>query len=140
MPSVSNKTEHVCKWKRHTYETGSKIYFCALPKCNKKMKVGLALGKECICWRCGNVFQLNEYSIRLAKPHCMDCHKSKGMSQEEANLRNSDIVRTKEPEFKSSLPVEAKGILDGSFLNKVENLSLADRLKKATQGEDEEEI
>jgi len=75
------KVEHICKLKRHTYETGSKIFFCALPKCTKKLKIGLALGKESICWRCGEPFIMNEYSIRLAKPHCEDCHKSKDEPQ-----------------------------------------------------------
>lgn len=87
------RTDHVHKFKRHTYETGTKVFFCALPKCNKKLKVALALGKECICWRCGEVFILTEYSLRLVKPHCENCHKSKGGSVEDARLLNSDVVR-----------------------------------------------
>ena len=118
-------TEHICKLKRHTYETGTKVFFCTLPKCNKKLKVGLALGKECICWRCGNKFELNEYSIRLAKPHCEDCHKSK----------NNDnfilpVNQTDQPDIKESLR-------NGSWDAKVE-LPLSERLKKATTIEDEE--
>ena len=79
MKSTAQKLSHCCKWKRHTYETGTKIFFCTLPKCNKKLKIGLALGKESLCWRCGEVFILNEYSVRLARPHCENCHKSKNL-------------------------------------------------------------
>jgi len=109
-------TEHVHKLKRHTYETGNKIFFCALPDCKFKIKLGLALGKRSICWRCGEPFIMNEYSIRLAKPHCEDCHKSKNISQFEANVHNSDAVKT-------TIPID---------------LPLADRLKRATQIEDED--
>lgn len=71
------KTQHVHKLKRHRFKTGNTVYFCALPECNFKIAPALALGKRAICWRCENEFILNEYSIRLAKPHCDDCHKSK---------------------------------------------------------------
>lgn len=71
------QTKHVHKYRRHRYKTGNAVYFCALPDCNVKTLPALALGKKCICWRCEKEFQLNEYSIRLAKPHCDDCHKPK---------------------------------------------------------------
>lgn len=59
------------------YKTGSSIYFCVLPDCGYKVATQLALGKRAICWRCHNEFQMNDYSIRLAKPHCDKCHKRK---------------------------------------------------------------
>jgi len=59
------------------FKTGNSIYFCTLPDCTNKIKQPLALGKRSICWRCGNPFIMNEYAIRLANPHCEDCHKSK---------------------------------------------------------------
>jgi len=118
--------EHTHKFRRHTYETGSKIYFCTLPKCNKKIKVGLALGKESICWRCGKEFVMNEYSVRLAKPHCEDCHKSKVESNGDIH-----IERTVIPDFKSTLPTEATGVIGTSLL---------DRLRKVTKIEEDEEL
>lgn len=72
------KTEHVHKFRRHTYKSGSSVYFCILPDCNKKVSPALTLGKRAVCWRCGKDFIMNDYSIRLAKPHCQDCHQSKG--------------------------------------------------------------
>ena len=53
------------------------MFFCTLPDCDYKVAVKLALGKRCICNRCDKPFILNEYSIRLVKPHCDECHKSK---------------------------------------------------------------
>lgn len=82
MPKAKEK-DHVHKLKRHNYKTGSKIYFCTLPDCSYKIAPALALGKRCECWRCGNSFILNEYSIRLAKPHCDACHKPKNALIEE---------------------------------------------------------
>jgi hypothetical protein len=35
------------------------------------------LGKKVECWRCGREFSINEYSLRLAKPHCTSCTKIK---------------------------------------------------------------
>jgi hypothetical protein len=75
--------KHVHKFRRHTYTTGNIVYFCALPDCNVKIKPVLTLGKRAICWLCGNEFIMNEYSIRLAKPHCQDCHKIKSTGKGE---------------------------------------------------------
>ena len=61
---------HVHKLRRHKYSTGNSIYFCTLPDCNFKMDVALSLGKRSLCNLCGNEFIMNEYSIKLAKPHC----------------------------------------------------------------------
>jgi hypothetical protein len=36
-----------------------------------------------LCWRCGNEFIMNEYSLRLAKPHCEGCHKPKKIDNDE---------------------------------------------------------
>lgn len=69
---------HTHKFKRHHYKsTGNKMFFCTLPDCHFKIEVPLALGKKCVCWRCGKDFTINEASIRLAKPHCDACTKPK---------------------------------------------------------------
>lgn len=85
------KTKHVHKFRRHTHKTGNRIFFCALPDCNVKMNPALALGKKCICWRCGEEFILNEYSIRLAKPHCDNCHQPKGQKDLVSHLTQIQI-------------------------------------------------
>lgn len=90
------KTTHVHKLKRLKYKTGNSIFFCALPDCSFKTNTALALGKRSICWRCGESFIMNEYSLRLAKPHCENCHKPKGMKTEEFRevvIAASDVFR-----------------------------------------------
>lgn len=68
---------HVHKLRRKTYKNGESIFFCVGADCKYKVNVDLSLGKRTECWRCGESFIINEYSIRLAKPHCMDCTKKK---------------------------------------------------------------
>lgn len=67
--------KHVHKLKRHKYKTGNSVYFCILPDCHFKIDVPLALGKMTLCNICGNEFQMNEYTIKLARPHCSSCGK-----------------------------------------------------------------
>lgn len=84
-------TRHVHKLKRHIYKsTGNAVYFCVDGDCTFKLDVGLSLGKSTVCWRCGDTFQMNQYSIRLAKPHCLKCHVSKAGTR---NYVNADTVR-----------------------------------------------
>ena len=67
---------HVHKLRRHKYPNGSKVYFCTLD-CSFKIDRALALGKRTICNICGDEFIMNEYSLKLAKPHCTNCGKMK---------------------------------------------------------------
>jgi hypothetical protein len=71
------KSSHVHKLKRLRYKSGNEIFFCTLPDCTYKTNIALALGKRSICHRCGSEFLMDEYSLRLAKPHCPQCHKPK---------------------------------------------------------------
>jgi molybdenum cofactor biosynthesis enzyme MoaA len=70
------KIEHVHKLRRHRYSNGTKVYFCTLD-CNYKIEAALALGKKSICNTCHDEFIMNEYSCKLAKPHCTRCGKMK---------------------------------------------------------------
>ena len=70
------KTTHVHKLRRFKYANGTKVYFCTLD-CNFKIEAALALGKKTICNICNNEFIMNEYSCKLAKPHCTRCGKMK---------------------------------------------------------------
>jgi hypothetical protein len=45
--------------------------------CNYKIESAFALGKKTICNICGDEFIMNEYSVKLAKPHCTRCGKMK---------------------------------------------------------------
>jgi len=67
--------KHIHKLRKHTYKTGIKIFFCTLIDCHYKVEAPLAIGKESICNICGNPFIMNEYTIKLTKPHCTGCGK-----------------------------------------------------------------
>lgn len=86
---MTEKQKHIHKFKRLKYKSGNEIFFCALPDCNKKSNPALLLGKRSICWRCGSEFIMNDYALRLAKPHCEGCHKPK---KEELNTDREVLV------------------------------------------------
>ena len=109
MPRIQS---HTHKLKRHTYRsTGSKVFFCVLD-CGFKVDQGLALGKKTICWRCGSETSINEYSIRLAKPICMSCKKTK--------------VETKSQVTGPTVEILVQSVAA------IETNNLSDRLKKLT--------
>lgn len=76
---MSKKTNHIHKYKRRKYPTGTEFFFCCKPgqQCYHKIECSLALGKPCECWVCGKEFNLDEYAVRLAKPRCVNCRKHK---------------------------------------------------------------
>ncbi len=113
--------KHTHKLRRHTYKSGNTTFFCALPDCSYKISPPLAIGKRSICWRCGDPFILNEYSVRLAKPHCEKCHKPKGEQKElpmDAKLPQLEDLKDFKPTTSPAL------------------LSLKDRLAKAIHAAD----
>jgi hypothetical protein len=121
------KPNHVHKLKRLRYKSGNEIFFCALPDCSFKTNTSLVLGKRSICWRCGNEFIMNEYSLRLAKPHCDDCHKPK--------REYAEVDITKLPSFPENRAIK-QGEIPGE-------LSLMERLNqtiKSAQTIEEDEI
>lgn len=118
--NIMAKTSHVHKFKRHTYKTGNVIFFCTLPDCSVKVAPALALGKRSICWRCGNPFEMNDYSVRLAKPHCSDCHKPKNQKfvEPEPDIPLSNPFKPlapiiTEPEIKRDSLTEMRNRLSG---------------------------
>jgi ribosomal protein S27AE len=125
MPKIS----HVHKLKRLRYKSGNDIFFCALPDCAFKTNISLVLGKRSICWRCGESFVMNEYSIRLSKPHCNNCHKPK----KETDTRDMGEY------MKDSI---INGLV-GMYSDKPAELSLSERLEQTIhqkQKQEEEEI
>ncbi len=85
--------KHVHKLKKVKYKSGNATFFCTLPDCTYKINPALALGKRAICWRCDQEFLLNEYSLRLTRPHCSACHKLKGKKEERNYPINTGIVQ-----------------------------------------------
>lgn len=112
------KEKHTHKFKRLKYKSGNVIFFCSLPDCTFKTNIALALGKRSICWRCSQPFIMNEYSLRLAKPHCDSCHRPKE-SEPPIFPENRSL---KQGEIPAAQP------------------NLAERLKQLTQQKQEEEL
>lgn len=79
---MAKTQKHTHKFKRLKYKSGNVTFFCTLPDCSQKINPALALGKRSICWRCGEEFIMTEYALRLAKPHCENCHKPKFQAPE----------------------------------------------------------
>lgn len=63
---------HVHKLRKYKYKTGIAVFFCTLD-CNYKIEAPFALGKTSLCNICGEPFVMNEYTIKLIKPHCSNC-------------------------------------------------------------------
>jgi len=58
------------------------------------METALVLGKNTICNLCGNEFIMNEYTVKLARPHCESCSKQKVKG---SNGKNHFIRKTSAP-------------------------------------------
>ena len=74
---MSKKKPHAHRLRRHTYKTGTSVYFCTLPDCYFKVECEAMLGKPALCNLCGDEFVMNEYHLKLKKPHCAKCNKIK---------------------------------------------------------------
>jgi NMD protein affecting ribosome stability and mRNA decay len=70
-----SKEKHIHKLKKHKYPNGTAIFFCYLPDCHFKVEAALALGKQVLCTQCDEPFIMNEYTVRLTRPHCSNCGK-----------------------------------------------------------------
>ncbi len=79
---------------------------------------------------------MDEYSLRLAKPHCSECHKPKGVIEKlDDLLETGEEMAVTRMEFSENRAIK-QGEIPGE-------LSLFDRLKatiKAAQQEVDEEI
>jgi hypothetical protein len=64
--------KHVHKLKKHSYKTGMTIFFCTLD-CSYKIEAALAVGNKALCNICEEPFTLTELSVRLKRPHCLNC-------------------------------------------------------------------
>lgn len=71
---MSRVRDHIHRLKRTTYSSGTKVYFCT-NDCSYKIEVAFAFGKIVECPICHLPFSMNEYSIKLATPHCNNCGK-----------------------------------------------------------------
>lgn len=86
-------TEHIHKLRRHKYKNGTVVYFCSMD-CHFKIERELAIGKRTLCNICGEPFFMNEYSVKLAKPHCTNCGKMR-IKNDDGTVQFVDRNRTK---------------------------------------------
>ena len=75
MAAKKLQSNHIHRLKLHEYKSGTKVFFCTLPDCHFKIDRHLALGKRALCNLCGEEFLMNEFTIKLVKPHCPNCGK-----------------------------------------------------------------
>ncbi len=115
--------KHTHKLKKHQYKTGNWIFFCILPDCNFKIDAALALGKKCLCNQCNAEMTLNDYQLKLKRPHCDACSKRKIKGPDGKN----HYIRNYSSPIISSVAEE--------------NLStLVDRLANITRNTEEEDL
>lgn len=91
---ASRKPNHVHKFRMKVYESGYTVYFCVVKDCPYRIEQCFTLGKEVICWRCNQPFELNEYSMRLVKPHCDKCIQRKKDGNDNSSTKT--VVATME--------------------------------------------
>ena len=68
---------HIHQLRKKKYKTGQSFFYCIGEDCAFKINADLALNKRSLCNICNKPFNLTPYAMRLAKPHCQDCHKVK---------------------------------------------------------------
>lgn len=121
--------KHTHKLKKHRFKSGNETFFC-VDDCNYKVTPALALGKTIICWRCGESFKMNDYSLRLVKPHCEMCHKSKNGKSNDTPIFTPTLDIA--PSFADIPEHLVKELIEETY-DAEAPLSLSERLKKTTQ-------
>ena len=96
------------------------IYRCTHPRCSYYQKREYLEGKECICFKCKQVFILTWVQLRNKKPVCIYCSKSPKAKE----LKELRELSTKAlSELGQDLPEELKEVLNQSMqeVNKEED-------------------
>lgn len=75
---MPRKNQHVHRYERVILgKNGYTVFRCNLPDCSHYIAQHLAKGKLSICNRCGGEFILDTRAMKLEKPHCTDCIKTR---------------------------------------------------------------
>lgn len=79
LTNVPTKRRHVHKYHRIKLKSNKdiEVYACAYPNCSHYTQFDFVLNKLSICHRCGGEFILTRDLLKLKKPHCLDCTKTK---------------------------------------------------------------
>lgn len=73
---MAQKSVHVHKYQRLNIGKPPGEYFvmkCMDPSCSHYIAADLALGRNCVCWRCGDIFVLTKNDLSFRRPHCRKC-------------------------------------------------------------------
>ena len=106
------KSVHIHKY--HKEFLGKKktvIWKCAFPDCTHFVYTGLVLGKQSVCWNCGDIFILPKIESKLiSEPWCEECSVERKKAPEDLSdleqlLRSA--VDEKEP-LKEWIPRSGK--------------------------------
>ncbi len=60
----------------HRYQKINGIWYCSLADCSHYMPLNIAngvLGKSSICFQCGTKFTLDDETMKLDQPICLEC-------------------------------------------------------------------
>jgi hypothetical protein len=92
---MAKREKHFHQLRRHSYKNGESVYFCVL-NCRFKCHVKLSLGKIVACNTCGQPFEMNTRSARMAKPTCDTCSKK---SPKAVRARREKEIELGKPEI-----------------------------------------
>lgn len=87
------KLNHIHKYKKELLGHNWHVFRCVLPDCPHYVPVRLAIGRVCICWRCGAGFVLTGKHIKLTKPHCDDCTKRIPNDKPDIIVTEDDVAK-----------------------------------------------
>jgi hypothetical protein len=68
-------------------KSGTKIFRCGISGCGHFVYEPLIIGRESVCWRCSEIFEIVRKTLRNKKFHCVDCTKSPGNTVSVADLK-----------------------------------------------------
>lgn len=75
----------------HKYERiklgnkGFEVFKCMLRDCAHWIRKELVVGRETICWRCGDALVMTKFTATMKKPHCKKCTRPYNKKEEGEN-------------------------------------------------------
>lgn len=76
---IGDKHYHVYKRTNLTKNKKVKTYYvykCTETGCVHYVPVSQAIGRVAKCPMCGDIYEIDKRSVRLASPHCNDCYST----------------------------------------------------------------
>lgn len=93
---ISGDKHKVHKYKRtflgnkSNKKSKTPIWRCMLPNCQHYLLTETVIGKDALCWRCGDIFNIKKFHLERVKPLCSKCRgiidKTAITPQEQADI------------------------------------------------------